>query len=94
MATNTVEQRNKDEKEFPGEYGRGKTIERIDYRSIIREGETDLQKECASVAQENQKHTDPAASTYGPPPAPQPHCAKCGSERGPSIAGPNDPIEV
>ncbi|KAJ8439024.1 LOW QUALITY PROTEIN: hypothetical protein Cgig2_028470 [Carnegiea gigantea] len=92
--TNAVEQRNKDEKEFPREYGRGKTIERIDYQSIIREGETNLQEEFASVAQENQKHTDPVASTYGPAPAPEPHCSKFGSERGPSMAGPNDPTEV
>ncbi|KAJ8432303.1 hypothetical protein Cgig2_019232 [Carnegiea gigantea] len=41
--TDAVEQRNKDEKEFPGEYGRGKTIDRIDYQSIIREGESEDQ---------------------------------------------------
>ena len=59
--TDAVEQRNKDEKEFPGEYGRGKTIDRIDYQSIIREGETHLHEEFASLARDNQKHTDPAA---------------------------------
>ncbi|KAJ8433826.1 hypothetical protein Cgig2_028143 [Carnegiea gigantea] len=33
-----VEQRNKDEREFPGEYGRGETIDRIDYVKIVHEG--------------------------------------------------------
>jgi len=40
--TNASEQRNKDKKEFPKEYGRGKTIDNIDYQSIIREDETDM----------------------------------------------------
>jgi len=47
--------RNKDEKQFPGEYGRGKTIDRIDYQSIIRECESDLHKELATMARKNQK---------------------------------------
>ncbi|KAJ8429731.1 LOW QUALITY PROTEIN: hypothetical protein Cgig2_023120 [Carnegiea gigantea] len=33
---------NKDENEFPGEYRKGKTIDRIDCQSIIHEGETKL----------------------------------------------------
>ncbi|KAJ8426040.1 hypothetical protein Cgig2_021398 [Carnegiea gigantea] len=93
MTTDAVEQRNEDEKEFPREYGRGKTIDRIDHQSIISEGETDLHKEFASVARENQKHTDLAASTHDRLPAPQPPCSECGSEREPQIAGPNDLIE-
>ncbi|KAJ8433616.1 hypothetical protein Cgig2_023555 [Carnegiea gigantea] len=76
--TDAVEQRNKDEKEFPREH---------------RRGETDLQEEFVSVAQENQKHIEPAASTHGPPPAPQPLCSECGNEREPPMAWPNDPIE-
>ncbi|KAJ8426863.1 hypothetical protein Cgig2_008658 [Carnegiea gigantea] len=93
MTTGAVEQRNKDEKEFLGEYERGKTIDRIDYQSIIREGETHLHEEFASLARENQKHTDPAALTPCPPPAPRPPCSECGREREPPLAGPNDPIE-
>ncbi|KAJ8434394.1 hypothetical protein Cgig2_014241 [Carnegiea gigantea] len=89
-----VEQRNKDEKEFPGEYGRGKTIDRINYQSIIRESETHLHEEFASLARDNQKHTDRAALTPCPPPAPRPPCSECGREREPPLAGPNDPIEV
>ncbi|KAJ8423136.1 hypothetical protein Cgig2_011757 [Carnegiea gigantea] len=92
--TDAVEQRNEDEKEFSGEYGRGKTIDRIDYLSIIREGETYLHEEFASLARENQKHTDPAASTHGSLPAPQPPCSECGREREPQLVGLNDPIEV
>ncbi|KAJ8440091.1 hypothetical protein Cgig2_025290 [Carnegiea gigantea] len=91
--TDAVEQRNEDEKEFSGEYGRGKTIDRIDYLSIIREGETYLHEEFASLARENQKHTDPAASTHGSLPAPQPPCSECGREREPQLVGLNDPIE-
>ncbi|KAJ8435900.1 hypothetical protein Cgig2_010257 [Carnegiea gigantea] len=41
------------------------------------DGETDLQEEFTSMALENQKHIDPATSTYGPPPAPEPHCSEC-----------------
>ncbi|KAJ8435402.1 hypothetical protein Cgig2_009653 [Carnegiea gigantea] len=91
--TYAIEQRNKDEKEFSGEYGRGKTIHRIDYQSIVHEGETHLHEEFASLARENQKHTDPAALTHGPPPASRPPCSECGREREPPSAGPNDPIE-
>ncbi|KAJ8446933.1 hypothetical protein Cgig2_026431 [Carnegiea gigantea] len=89
----TVEQRNNNEKEFPGEYGRGKTIDRINYQSIIREGETHLHEEFASLARDNQKHTDPAALTPYPPPAPRLPCSEYGREREPPLAGPNDPIE-
>ncbi|KAJ8432427.1 hypothetical protein Cgig2_016057 [Carnegiea gigantea] len=92
--TDAVEQRNKDEKEFPGEYGRGKTIDRIDYQLIIREGETHLHEEFTSLARDSQKHTGPAALTPCPPPAPRPPCSKCGREREPPLAGPNDSIEV
>jgi len=92
--TNAVEKRNKDEKQFPGEYRRGKTIDRIDYQSIIHEGESDLHEELVSMAQKNQKCTEPPASTDGPQPVPQPPCSECGREREPPIARPNDPIEV
>jgi len=68
--TDAIEQRNIDKKEFPGEYGRGKTIDRIGYQSIIHKDKTNLQEEFAGMARENQKHTDPAASIHGPPPAP------------------------
>ena len=44
-----VEQNNKDKKKFLGEHKRGKAIERIDRHTIIREAETDLQEELASV---------------------------------------------
>jgi len=47
--TNAVEQKNKDKKKFLGEHGRGKTVEKIDHQTIIREAETDLQEELASV---------------------------------------------
>ena len=92
--TNAVEKRNKDEKQFPGEYGRGKTIDKVDYQSIIREGESDLHEELATMAQKNQKRTEPSASIDGPQPVPQPPCSECGREREPLIAGPNEPIEV
>ncbi|KAJ8432847.1 hypothetical protein Cgig2_024535 [Carnegiea gigantea] len=49
-AMTDVEQCNKDEKEFPRECGRGKTIDKIDYQSINHEDETDLQEELASMA--------------------------------------------
>ncbi|KAJ8443038.1 LOW QUALITY PROTEIN: hypothetical protein Cgig2_030241 [Carnegiea gigantea] len=81
-----VEQRNEDEKEFPREYGRGKTIDRIDYQSIIREG---IRKRGIRKPKAHR----PVASTHGPPLAPQPLCSECGSEREPPMAGPNDPIE-
>ena len=92
--TDAIEQRNIDKKEFPGEYGRGKTIDRIGYQSIIHKDKTNLQEEFAGMARENQKHTDPVASTHDSLPAPQPLCSECGRERETQLAGPNDPIEV
>ncbi|KAJ8422749.1 LOW QUALITY PROTEIN: hypothetical protein Cgig2_015659 [Carnegiea gigantea] len=64
--TDAVEQRNKDGKKFLGKYGRGKTSNRIDYPTIIRE--------------ENHVDIEPSASTHDPLPAPQLPCLECGSE--------------
>ncbi|KAJ8451709.1 hypothetical protein Cgig2_018343 [Carnegiea gigantea] len=58
------------------------------------ESETHLHEEFASLARDNQKHTDPAALNPCPPPAPQPPCSECGRERESPLAEPNDPIEV
>ncbi|KAJ8433843.1 hypothetical protein Cgig2_028160 [Carnegiea gigantea] len=40
--TGAVKQRNKGEKEFPGEHGRGKTINRVDNQKIIHESENEF----------------------------------------------------
>ena len=47
--TDAVEEKNEDKKKFPDEHQKGKTIDRIDDQTIIREAETDLQEELASM---------------------------------------------
>ncbi|KAJ8436041.1 hypothetical protein Cgig2_017509 [Carnegiea gigantea] len=85
---------NKAEKEFPREHGRGKTIDMIDYQEIIYESENELQTKVTHMAQENQAHNEPSASTHGSSLAPEQPCLECGSKREPQIVGPNDPIEL
>jgi len=53
-----------------------------------------LQAQLARQAQENQAHTEPSASTHGSSPALERPRQKCGSEREPPTAGPNDPINL
>ncbi|KAJ8439034.1 LOW QUALITY PROTEIN: hypothetical protein Cgig2_014454 [Carnegiea gigantea] len=72
---------NKDENEFPGEYGRGKTINRIDYQLIILEGEGDL-----GIGKHGTEKPRAHQTFYSP-------CSKCGSERELPMAGPNDSIK-
>ncbi|KAJ8436044.1 hypothetical protein Cgig2_017512 [Carnegiea gigantea] len=91
--TDVVKQRNKDEKEFPGEHGKGRTINREEYQKIIHERDIKLQTKLTHVALENQVHTKPSASTHGFTPTPKEPSLACGSERGPPIVGTNDPIE-
>ncbi|KAJ8433833.1 LOW QUALITY PROTEIN: hypothetical protein Cgig2_028150 [Carnegiea gigantea] len=92
--TDAFKQRNKAEKEFPGEHGWGKTIDTVDYQKIIHKNEVELQTKTTHMAQEDQVHTEPSASAYGSPLAPKQRCPECGSKREPPIVGPNDPIEV
>ncbi|KAJ8436055.1 hypothetical protein Cgig2_017523 [Carnegiea gigantea] len=92
--TDVVKQRNKDEKEFLGEHGKDRTINREEYQKIIYERDIELQTKSTHVAPENQVHTKPSASTHGFTPTPKEPSLACGSERGPPIVGPNDPIEV
>ncbi|KAJ8433847.1 hypothetical protein Cgig2_028164 [Carnegiea gigantea] len=93
FTTGTVDKRNKDEKEFHGEYRRGKAINRVDYKTISHESEINLQEKLTHMAPENQEHTKPSVSMNGPLPAPEQPCLECGSGRESLIAGPNDLIE-
>ncbi|KAJ8433844.1 hypothetical protein Cgig2_028161 [Carnegiea gigantea] len=83
--TNAFELRNKAEKESPEEYGRGKTIDTVEYQKIIHESEIELQTKSTYMAQENQARIEPSASTHGSLPAPEEPCPECGSEREPLI---------
>ena len=67
---------------------------RIDYHTIIDESETDLQAKLAHMAQENQEHTKPSASTHGALLAPEQPCPHCASEKESPIIGPTDQIGV
>ncbi|KAJ8428359.1 hypothetical protein Cgig2_002772 [Carnegiea gigantea] len=55
--TNTIEKKNKDKKKLPWENGRGKTVDRIHQHTIIREVETDLEKELASIQRPMVSHS-------------------------------------
>ncbi|KAJ8433828.1 hypothetical protein Cgig2_028145 [Carnegiea gigantea] len=64
-----LKQKNKDEKEFPREYGRGKTIDMKDYQTIIHDSEVNSQAKPAHMVQENQEHTEPSVLTHDPLPS-------------------------
>ena len=89
-ATNTLEARNKAEKVFPGQYGRGKIIVTVDCQKIIHESEIKLQAQSTHLAQENQACTERSASNHGSLLAPKQPYLECGSEREPPTAEPND----
>ncbi|KAJ8436042.1 hypothetical protein Cgig2_017510 [Carnegiea gigantea] len=74
-----VEQENRDEKEFPGEHGRGKTIDRVDYQKIIHESEMELQEKSTLIIEENQAYVEPSASTHGSPPITEQPSLGCGN---------------